>query len=130
MYSPGLLYEPNSPRGDNGILYLNNKIAVDIPILFEISAYDGNNQPIKYIIQPGEKIVATLKESPNSIQTIYQFEYTDIRNNVITFSLSEAQVSILRPGITYSLWFTLYNKNGEPFLPLIKNLPVYIEVCE
>ena len=62
--------------------------------------------------------------------TIYQFEYTDIRNNVITFSLSEAQVSILRPGITYSLWFTLYNKNGEPFLPLIKNLPVYIEVCE
>lgn len=114
-----LLYENISPRNDNGILVWNEGETFTIPITFEIEDFEGN----EYVISESDSLLLTIKKDRRNIECLYTRTYTDIKENMILFTVDEKLTKILRRG-SYILRALLKSNNQE--YVAINNLPLKV----
>ena len=114
-----LLYENISPRNDNGILVWNEGETFTVPITLEIEDFEGN----EYNISEKDTLLLTIKKDRRNVECLYTRTYTNIKENMILFTVDDKLTKILRRG-SYILRATL--NSGNQNYVVINNLPLKV----
>lgn len=116
---PRVLYEYSSPRNDNGVLTWHEGETFTIPFQFNIETTMGQI----CVIEPQDKVTLFIKKDVRYIEKLYERIYTDVKENMILFTVDEELSNILRRG-NYVLFVKL--NYGFEEMNLINNLPIKV----
>jgi hypothetical protein len=124
MYN--IISEFSDVRQDNRILKINQGDSFVLPVKFTIHTKGIHNEDIDINIPEKWKIRVEIKRDPRFVNNILEFEYTNIKNNIVYIEFKGEDTMLLRDGVDYVLKAKLYDENDEMCYDLIHNMKIKV----
>lgn len=122
-----IIYEPYETRSDHGILVLTAGIPATIPVQFDMTYFDTTGVEHQWLVPDNFKIITKIKQDLSLRQTILQYEYENVEDNVFVLDISADDMALLRAGVKYVLTSYIVDQNNKPIKKIIGSLPIYVD---